>query len=373
MGCPYIPEIDYSKFSEDIHFKVVGGRIPINGTIETTYRCNLNCVHCYCNLAANDKTTARQELSFKEICDIIDQIVEEGCLWLLFTGGEILIRNDFIDIYSYAKKKGLMISLFTNGTLITPKIANYLKEWPPFSVEITLYGISKKTYESITRMPGSFERCMKGIHLLLEQKIPLKLKTMVMTINLHEIRDIKRYAQDLGLDFRFDPAINPRLDGSKQPCQYRITPQEVVEFDIKDKDRLREWKEFCQKFWGPGNPELIYNCGAGLTSFLIDPYGKLQICEMVKNPNFNLRQGKFKDGWYNLFPKIRAQKPKVEYNCGRCDLFSLCAQCPGWAQLENNNIEMPVEYLCQIAHLRTEAFGIKEVKKNGQEIEKSLS
>ncbi|MFQ6082426.1 MAG: radical SAM protein [Candidatus Aminicenantia bacterium] len=372
MECLHIPEIDYRKFSDDIHSKVVGERIPIDGTIETTYRCNLNCVHCYCNLPINDKIAARQELSYKEICDVIDQVVEEGCLWLLFTGGEPLIRKDFIDIYTYAKKKGLIITLFTNGTLITPEIADYLKKWPPFSVEITLYGISKETYESVTRTPKSFNRCMKGINLLLERNIPLELKAVVLTLNLHEIRNIKRYVQNLGLDFRFDPVINPHLDGGKQPCQYRITPQEVVELDLKDKDRFREWKEFCQKFWGPGNPEIIYNCGAGLTSFHIDPYGKLQICGMVKNPNFNLRQGKFKDGWHNLFPKIRGQKPKGEYNCARCDLFSLCDQCPGWAQLENNDIEMPVEYLCQIAHLRAEAFGIKEVRKNGKEIKEAI-
>ncbi|HIC91723.1 MAG TPA: radical SAM protein [Syntrophaceae bacterium] len=373
MECSSIPEVDYRKFSDDIHSKVVAKRIPLDGTIEITYRCNLNCVHCYCNLAASNKVAARKELNYEEICDIIDQVVEQGCLWLLFTGGEPLIRKDFIDIYTYAKKKGLIIILFTNGTLITPEIANYLKEWPPFSVEISLYGITKETYESVTRTRGSFDRCIEGIHLLLEKKIPLKLKTTVMTINLHEIWDIKRYAHNLGLDFRFDPIINPRLDGDKQPCQYRIAPQEVVKLDLKDKDRLREWKEFCEKFLGPGNPEIIYNCGAGLASFHIDPYGKLQICGMVKNPNFNLKQGKFRGGWYNLFPEIRAQKPKSEYNCARCDLFSLCDQCPGWAQLENNNIEMPVKYLCQIAHLRAEAFGIKEVRKNPKEIKEAIS
>lgn len=374
MECPPIPEVNYRKFSDGIHSKVVAKRIPIDGTIEVTHRCNLNCVHCYCNLAASDKVAARKELNYEEICDIIDQVVEEGCLWLLFTGGEPFIRKDFIDIYTYAKKKGLIITLFTNGTLITPEIANYLKEWPPFSVEITLYGITKETYESVTRRRGSFDRCMEGVHLLLEKKIPLKLKTMVMTINFHEIWDIKRYVHNLGLDFRFDPIISSRLDGDKQPCQYRITPQEIVKLDLKDKDRLREWKGFCQRFLGPGNSNLLYNCGAGLNSFHINPYGRLQVCEMSREPNYDLRKGRFKECWYHVFPRIRAKKPKGDYPCGQCDLIALCGQCPGWAQMENNNEELPVEYLCQIAHLRAEAFGIRGgEKRDEKEIEEAIS
>lgn len=60
------------------------------------------------------------------------------------------------------------------------------------------------------------------------------------------------------------------------------------------------------------------------------------------------------------------QKPKGDYQCAKCDLHSLCGQCPGWAQLENGNPETPVEYLCKIAHLQAEAFGPKkrvEIKK----------
>ena len=373
MECPHIPEIKYGEFSKHIHEEAVANRIPLDGAIEVTYRCNLNCVHCYCNLPINDSTAARQEMTYGEICNIVDQVAEEGCLWLLITGGEPLIRKDFIDIYTYIKKKGIIISLFTNGTMITPELADYLKEWPPFSVEISLYGISRAIYERVTGVPGSFDRCMRGIRYLLERKIPLKLKTTVLTLNLHELWDIKKYAESLGVEFRFDPTINPRLDGDKQPCQYRITPEEVAELDRKDRDRFREWKEFCQKFWGQGNPKVIYNCMAGLASFHIDPYCKLQICEMVKTPNFDLRQGKFKEGWYNLFPKIRSQKPEGGINnCARCELFTLCDQCPGWALLENNDINMPVEYLCLIAHQRAKILGIKEVEKNGRQIKTAV-
>ncbi len=352
MECPHMPEISYTEFSKRIYGKVTAERIPYSGVIELSFRCNLHCVHCYVSHPPEGK-----ELTCQQICDILDAIVSEGCLWLLITGGEPLIRKDFLDIYTYAKKKGLLVTLFTNGTLITEGIADYLKEWPPDKVEITLYGITKETYEKITGIKGSFEKCMRGIHLLLERKIPLNLKTMVMTPNKDEIREIERYVKGLGLDFRFDALINAGLGDNKDPRNVRISPEEVVKLDIEDEEASKEWIEFCQKFWGPVQSGKLYTCGAGLNSFHIDPYGKMSVCTMSRVPSYDLRQGSFQDGYYNLFPKILAQELKDKQNkCNQCEMLALCGQCPGWAQLETGDQERPVEYLCRVAHLRAAAF-----------------
>lgn len=352
MECPHIPEISGTEFYKRIHNTLRAERTPYSGMIELSFRCNLKCVHCYIS-----HEPAIKELTYQEICDILDAIVNEGCLWLLITGGEPLIRSDFLDIYKYAKKKGLIIILFTNGTLITEEIADYLKKWPPYTVEITLHGINKETYEKTTGVKDSFEKCMKGIHLLLERKIPLNLKTVVMTLNKDEIGEIKRYVKGLGLDFRFDALIQAGLGDNKNPIKVRISPEEAVKLDVEDEERAKEWIEFCQKFWGPIHSGNLYNCGAGLNSFHIDPYGKMSVCGTSRLPNYDLLQGSFQDGYYNFFPKILAQKLKDKKNkCDQCEMLALCGQCPGWAQLENGDQEKPVEYLCQISHLRAKAF-----------------
>ena len=129
---------------------------------------------------------AARELSTDELRRIIDEIADAGCLWLLFTGGEIFARKDFLEIYTHAKQRGLLISLFTNGTQVTPAIADYLAVWRPFAIEITLYGRTRETYERLTGVPGSFDRCMRGIRLLKERGLPLKLKSVAVTINRHE-------------------------------------------------------------------------------------------------------------------------------------------------------------------------------------------
>ena len=127
MNCPNIPELRYSSFSRQFHFKKESEKLPLDCSIEVTDHCNLNCKHCY--IKDNSK---KGELSFDECCKIIDEIADAGCLWLTFTGGEPFTRKDFLDIYIYAKRRGMLIVIFTNGTLITPEIADKLKEFKPF-------------------------------------------------------------------------------------------------------------------------------------------------------------------------------------------------------------------------------------------------
>src|SRR5437667_7741880 len=170
--------LSYSEFSRRVHREVNSARIPVNGTIELTNRCPLVCSHCYNNLPMNDAAARRAELSTEEHRRILDELGELGCLWLLYSGGEILARRDFLDIYAHAKRSGFLVTLFTNGILIDERMADRLADLPPFAIEITLYGRTRETYERLTRIPGSFDRCMRGVDLLLERNLPLKLKSV---------------------------------------------------------------------------------------------------------------------------------------------------------------------------------------------------
>jgi MoaA/NifB/PqqE/SkfB family radical SAM enzyme len=73
-----------------------------------------------------DMDAKRRELSTEEHFRVLDELAEMGTFWLLYTGGEIFARKDFLEIYTYAKKKGFLITLFTNGTIITKEIADYV-------------------------------------------------------------------------------------------------------------------------------------------------------------------------------------------------------------------------------------------------------
>src|SRR5271155_6161730 len=119
-------ETTYSAFSMGVHQRTSGQRVPMEVSIEVTRRCPLECLHCYNNLPMNDAAARSQELTLEEHCKLLDELVAAGCLWICYTGGEIFGRKDFLDIYTEAKKRGFLVTLFTNGTLITPRIADYL-------------------------------------------------------------------------------------------------------------------------------------------------------------------------------------------------------------------------------------------------------
>jgi radical SAM protein with 4Fe4S-binding SPASM domain len=309
-----------------------------------------------------DRAAQLGELTFDEHCRILDEISDAGCFWLLFTGGEIFARRDFLDIYTYAKQKGFLITLFTNGTLITPKIADYLTQWPPFSIEITLYGRTKGTYEKLTQVPGSYEKCMRGIQLLKERGLPLKLKTVGVSINKHEIGEMKQYVEEeLGLEFKFDAMINPRIDCSQSPLNVRLKPYEVVQLDLEDSNRMMEWQKFGQQFNGPvqkhEQSEELYHCGGGVNSFAIDPNGMLSICVLSQVDHYDLRKGSFKEGWEKFLYQVRHEKKITVLNkCTKCEIKSMCGMCPANGELENGDPEKPVDFLCHVAHLRAHAF-----------------
>ncbi|MCD4774455.1 MAG: radical SAM protein, partial [Candidatus Aegiribacteria sp.] len=167
-----VDPVSYEVFPEsELWDKLAKRKRLIFFDIEITARCNNDCTHCYINLPAGDHEAKNKELSLKQICDIADQAVEMGALWCLITGGEPLLREDFFDIYMVLRKKGLLTSVFTNACLVTEEHADLFQKYPPRDIEVTVYGVTKSTYEKISRRPGSFEAFMCGLDILLSRGI----------------------------------------------------------------------------------------------------------------------------------------------------------------------------------------------------------
>ncbi len=351
MDCPSIPVMDGIEFRMQFFDKFRKKRIPFTCQIEVTARCNVRCSHCYIS-----DINSKGELTFPEIQRIIDEVVDAGCLWFVLTGGEPLLRPDFLDIYTYAKKKGLFVVVFTNGTLVNERILDCFIDLPPYAVEISLYGATEETYERVVGVRGSYRRCMDGIELLLKHHMPLSLKTVSVADNQHEIQAIRRFAEKLGVAFRYDPLINPRIDGGMGPCNTRMSPQEIVAQDMTDSKRfetLRKMYEWSLKWQ---RSDLLFDCGAGNKAFNVDAYGQLQLCGLARKFSYDLRNGSFHDAWHNFLPKVLSMKREKSSRCDGCKLFVLCGMCPSWSELENGGDEGPVDFICQVAHLRANAL-----------------
>lgn len=356
-------EVAYRDFSQGVHTRVAGKRVPLAASMELTRRCSLRCIHCYNNLTDSESAERGGELTTAEHLRIQDELAEIGCLWLHLTGGEIFVRKDFLDIYRHAKQAGFLVTLFSNGTLITPEIADALAELRPFSIEISLYGATKDTYERVTGVPGSFERCRRGIALVVERHLPLKLKTMALTANVHELWDMKRFAEEeLGVPFAFDGLVNARLDCSQTPLGVRLEPEQVVALDLGDPRRLEELRALVERnlqlLDGRLDP-CLYRCGAGLYSLAIDPWGRMGLCVLAWPGHYDLRRGSVREGWEQFLGEVRRTKATRPSKCRACRLVGVCGMCPAAAELECGDPETPVDFLCQVAHLRALAVGVQ--------------
>ena len=354
----------YGDLSLSIHSHYAGKRAPMEVAIEVTRRCPLECLHCYNNLPMGDLPARNRELSKEEHFKMLDDLADLGVFWLLYSGGEIFARKDFLEIYTYAKKKGFLITLFTNGTMINEKIADYLVEYPPFAIEITLYGRTKETYEALTGIPGSYERCLRGIEHLRQRKLPLKLKTVATTVNKHEVFAMKRFAEeDLGLPFKFDGLMNPRLDCSQSPLEVRLSPEDVVALDMYPERNRLEYRKLAED--GLSKPptlegqENLYFCGGGMSAFAINPYGEMSICVLSQQETYSIRDGSVKDGWEKFLLQVRGKKRLRPTKCMSCKIQSLCSMCPAQGELENGDPESPVEFQCEVAHLRAMSMGFE--------------
>lgn len=328
-------------------------QFPISGQIELTYRCNLDCIHCYCK-GSEDK---KRELTTAEWKKILDEIHKEGCLYLCFTGGEPLIRDDFLELYAYAKAKGFLITIFTNGTLFTREIIEYLEKSSPYSIEITLNGMTKEVYEAITQVPDSFEIAISNIKELARKDFPLVLKSNCLKQNKDEIVKVKVFTDDLlgkskrKWKFKYDPMIYPRLNGDKIPCNYRLSFEELLEVKKQDPDI---WEEY-EKWICATPPDLkrekdcLYRCTVWMNQFSINPYGRLKFCVFSGKFSVDLRTTSFKEGFYNIFPQVSNEKFKTNSQCRNCHLRLICYHCPARAYLEKGDEEALVDYFCRLA------------------------
>ena len=362
-------QVSYGAFSADVHQHYSGERVPLEASIEVTRRCPLECLHCYNNLPMGDLEARQREMTKEEHFRLLDELVEMGCLWILYTGGEIFARKDFLEIYTYAKQKGFLITLFTNGILITEQIADYLAEWPPFGIEITLYGRTRETYEALTGIPGSYERCLRGIHLLKMRGLPLKLKTVATSVNKHEVFAMKRFSEELGVEFKFDGQVNPRIDCSQSPLAVRLTPEEVVALDMHAPKGVSEYRRLAKHELEQTPSDLsrddIYFCGGGLKGFAINAYGEMGICVLSQQETFDIRKVGARRVWEEALLGVRSRKRTRFTKCVRCRIQSLCGMCPANAEMEHGDRESPVDFFCHIAHLRAQVIGA-EVPAHGE-------
>lgn len=350
MDCPSRTSEEAADFFRDFNGKITRQRIPLDGSIELTRRCQFDCIHCY--LGEKRSSDYRgDELDTETWKRIIDQVADAGCLFLTFTGGEPVLREDFIEIYTHARLRGMIVTVFTNGYGISDEILSVFSDYKPNAVDITLYGATSETHGRVTRRPGTFDTCIENIHRLIEAGIRVRLKTVLMTENAHELPAIEKMAEGLGVTFRFDAAIFPDFSGDPSPTRYRVDPALAVSLELASDLRKKEWRDFAERMSRWKHSGTLYVCGAGITSFHIDPAGCLHPCILVTEAGYDLAGGDFETGWRNGFSRDLHRSVDETFPCVTCENLTFCGFCPAFFRLESGSETTVSPYLCAIGGL----------------------
>lgn len=323
--------------------KVTKRLIPLSAHFELTYRCNLDCIHCY---VVEDES--RQEMNFSEVCHALDELAGAGCLFLAFTGGEVLVRPDFWDIASYARQKNFVVRILTNGTLIDKEAIERLSKLS-VGVEVSLYGASADVHDRITQIAGSYEATLEAVRRLRERRISVAFKVPVMTENEREVGRILDLAEKFGVGCLFDPIITPRSDGKKDTLNLRIANENLVKL-FSDK-RLGEGLERSESSSIDLSEEV---CAAARRICAVSPYGDVSSCLLLPLRAGNLRKTPFAKIWKSaaILKQIRSLKLASLPQCCVCEALPYCSPCLGLSYLENGDLGGVSSMACRLAHAR---------------------
>ena len=331
-------------------------RHPHVGGIELTPYCNLHCVHCY--LQDQEKGDL---LSTQEIKVIIDKLFDAGVLFLYFTGGEIFTRPDFAEIYVYAKQKGFIVELLTNGTLISPEYIEIFNQFPPASISISMYGKNEESYQHVTGQKGMYAKVINTFELLSKNQIHFEIKYIGVRENQDDYWDIRLIAEKYGAEFSYSMELFPTLKGNSCTQNHMISVEKIIEIEKKMPGKRKEYERIAN-ITNPfmGKKEMpLYLCDMAISNFLVDYQGYLNPCHKCRIKKWNLLTDEFEMAW-NDYGELLKKKTSPNNKCVNCKYLMMCSPCAVVNYLSTGDYNTPSEGVCQLTHLRANMYQLPD-------------
>lgn len=352
MSCS-VPSLPMTTLRERMGSRAFSERVPLWAYVEIIATCNFRCQHCYIAPCAEREDV----MSLDQANRLFDELARAGTLSLLLTGGEVFTHRQFAEIYLSAKRHGFITYVNSNAYLIGERWADFLAEWPPALVSISLYGLSDERYERVTGIPRAFTRVDRAIDLLLERDVRVELKCPAMELTVDELPAMQRYAAARGLEFRYDPIITPQEKGDVRPLQLQLAPKRVVDLDEELDPGLEGFRKFAEAFGGPPADGRVYSCGGGRIALAVNVKGGVSTCTSSRQSVGNIFEQPFEQVWAMLGGKVEKRFPDG-HPCATCRFRSICAGCPATVEEATGLPDGYVQQYCKITHLRAHRVGL---------------
>ncbi|MEE9456142.1 MAG: radical SAM protein, partial [bacterium] len=306
----------------ELIYAAAAGRIPVSVMCNLTYRCPLECEHCF----ATDPRPGGEELTLAEYVSLFDQLAAAGTLFLTLSGGEALCRPDAVDILAAARARHFAVRIFTGGSLLDEKLAADIASLHPIAVEISVHAATPELHDRFVGREGTWHEVMAAARRLIELGTNVVIKMNVTNFNCHEVGALYDLAKSLGADFRYSPYISVTNDRGREPLRLRMTDEQLLEY-------FRTVKEWVGPAPGDGDAcdeeistPVRYNgralsCMAGFNNCSIDPYGTVWPCVSLPFDLGNVREKPFAEIWRGQeAERVRALSEETAEECAPCEL-----------------------------------------------------
>ncbi len=317
----------------------------------STNQCNMYCDHCYRDAGAK----LSDELTTAEAKKLITEIKKAGFYIMIFSGGESLMREDIYELGAFATKEGLRPVLGTNGTLITPQVAQDLKKAGFMAAGVSLDSLDKAKNDTFRKLENTYDLTVRGMNNLKAAGVPFQIHTTVMDWNVNELEQITDFAIEIGAMAHHVFFLVPTgraIDIEKEALRVVEYEQTIARLMEKQKQVPIEIKPTCApqfiRIADKKNIKTRFSrgCLAGITYCIISPKGDVQPCAYLDIPLGNVKEQPFDEIWKNneLLNQLRTQA--YSGKCGECDYIDRCGGCRARAYYYSNGDYMAEDEWC---------------------------
>lgn len=334
--------------------------IPAFGTFELTPLCNFSCKMCYVHLTP-EATRARGALiPTAAWLDMAAQAASAGLVSLTLTGGEVLTRPDFAEIYQGLSEQGLILSILTNGSLITEDTVALFADLPPRYLRITLYGASDDTYERLCGVPQGFSHTMRGLELLTRAHVPFSLAFTETALNMDDVDAVGRIADEFGATLLVSSTLVSGVRGAtNQAPDLRVERRVPASWLAREASAGRTSRSSspARDLTRP-----FARCRSYRNAFWLDWNGDMNPCSFMSSTSTRPFEVGFSRAWEELLARV--ERMRLPQACASCAARPACTACPGVLEAETGSPERVCPELCAQV-LGREARGVQVHKMEG--------
>ncbi|MBI5486677.1 MAG: radical SAM protein [Deltaproteobacteria bacterium] len=322
--------------------------VPLAAIVQLTRRCNLGCRHCF------QVERAGVELATEEWKLVLRRLADAGVLFLTFTGGEPLLRRDFVELVREARALAFAIKVKTNGLLLDEAACKALAAAAVMEVHFSFYATDPALHDRVTGLAGSHAKTLAAARHMRELGVHVLLNCALQADTFDGYGAVIEFARAEGMDWSFDPGIQVQEDGCTRPADHRLAPGQLERLYADPRLSLPLALE------DTGKKLRSTVCRVGEAMVAVAPNGDVWPCLSLLEPLGNLVESPLERIWVGN-PRL-ARLARICWadlpECRGCELLGFCVRCHANALHEDGDLLGPSRLACAAARARARAAGV---------------